>query len=144
MERGRESLPDLEASPHVDKPEDTMSRETTVTLKQYNYDTNQMEELEQVSLYLLGKSISSEQLGALISNFINGRSSPSDAKEVGAYMVGEHRSLQNLFVRFCLMAIVGYADAYGNGFTDPRNEGAVKMANMIKEFVAQEGLPLYI
>jgi len=82
-----------------------------------------------------------EDFGDVLADVLNRYDFLGFSKAVGAKMVEKHRTLQGCFVRFCLDALVSYADEYEKqfrGFTDPRNEGAVKVAKQIKQMIENE------
>ena len=82
-----------------------------------------------------------EDFGEVLAECLNRYDFLGFSKAVGARMVEKHRTLQGCFVRFVLDALVAYADEYEKqwqGYTDPRNEGALLVAKQIKQMIENE------
>jgi hypothetical protein len=117
-----------------------------VELKEYNYDTNENESRETVSLYLLAKNLKVEHLARLLENWLNSYDRAAQrGRVIGEAGVRWHRTLQGTLVNFALGILVGYAKKYQEewgGHTDPRNETAFKAAGIVASLVEDGTIPL--
>jgi hypothetical protein len=104
-----------------------------VELKRYNYDTKETESLGTVSLYTLVHSITPEQFGELLSDYLNsGMKDFSEGERLGKQLHNQHRTIQASIIRFALGIIMGLSK---QEYTDARNETPVAMGKKIASMV---------
>lgn len=110
------------------------SAPTEVELLSWNYDTKQSESKGVVNLWLLAKNLNVKQFAAVLDDWLNsGGKGFRDGAEIGKLMTQSHRTLQGLFIQWCLGLIIGFAKNSDPRWTDPRNEVAVRTAIKIKD-----------
>jgi hypothetical protein len=103
-------------------------------LESYNYDTKQVTDKGDVSLYLVGQNIADkpQDMAYLLSNTIaphNPGSGFTFGYQVGSLLTQDHVTLQNNTVQFILGILAGLATE--STFTDARNEPAIATAKEI-------------
>lgn len=95
---------------------------------------------EKVSTYTLSRSMSTENMASLLSDFLNvGMKDYREGAIIGECFQTEHRSLQGSAIRFALGIIIGMAD---QDYTDGRNEVPVAMAKEIKAMIENGALKM--
>lgn len=133
----------LSSSPKMARELDRLRMDNgDITLTQYNYDTNEREEVGTVSMYTLRRSINEKQLAALLEGYLNG--GRMDAGwHVGLMLRFTHRTLQRLAIKFCLDLLRGISKQVDG---DPRNQDALDTAKEItRQYEAGElNIGMYI
>jgi len=112
----------------------------TVKLKNYNYDKHETEDVGEVSIYTLSRSMDVYEMGALLEGWIN-----CDFREyreglaIGKLAHSMHRTLQASLFRFCIGVITGISQ---QEYTDARNEIAVETSKKIAKMFEDGDLKL--
>jgi hypothetical protein len=122
-----------------------MNDNDTIKIRAYNSETSHTEETgETIDVYTLAKSLTTENLAALLDDFLNlGGKGFREGKEVGLQLRFTHRTLQRLAVCFAFGLIAGLSE---QEFTDPRNDTAIQTAKKVVQLMESGDLPvgLYI
>lgn len=82
-----------------------------------------------VGIDSIATHITGEQLGDLLTQFVNRNSSPREADRAAAAVEQAHRTLQGLCVNFALQFLLAYDPGM---FTDARNEGAKAVCDRLR------------
>ncbi len=118
-----------------------MDKSNTIILRAWSSETGQNEPTgETISVYTLAKSLTIENLAALLDDFLNlgGKGYP-EGKEIGLQLRFTHRTLQRLAVCFAFGLIAGLSE---QEYTDPRNETAIQTAKKVAQMLEKGDLPL--
>src|SRR5512137_945643 len=103
-----------------------MTDKSTIQLKRWNYDTKQNDEIGEVSVYDIVRSMTKENVVYLLSEWLNvGMKDQHNGMEIGKAFEQEHRTIQASLYRWCLGIIIGLSK---QEYTDGRNETAVRNA----------------
>ncbi len=122
-----------------------MEESNTIILRAWSSETGLNEPTgETIEVYTLAKSLTIENLAALLDDFLNlgGKGYP-EGKEIGLQLRFTHRTLQRLAVCFAFGLIAGLSE---QEYTDPRNETAIQTAKKVAQMLEKGDLPfgLYI
>lgn len=114
---------------------------STLQLRRYNYDKNEMETIGQAELYDISKSAEEGHVAYILEGFLNRSSKHSirSGEEIGRILKIAHRTLQRKIVGFCLGVLHGIAD---QEYTDPRNADAINTAKKISKMMDNGDLPI--
>jgi hypothetical protein len=82
-----------------------------------------------ISIGSVANFITGEQLGDLLTQFVNRNSAPRNADQAAAAVEQAHRTLQGLCVNFAIQFLLAYDP--GN-FVDARNEGAKALCDRLR------------
>ena len=117
-----------------------MNDNHTICLRAYNSETGRNEETgETLSTYQLAKSLTIENVAALLDEFLNlGGKGFREGKEAGLQLRSTHRTLQRLVICFAFGLITGLSE---QEHTDPRNETAIATAKKIAQMLEAGELP---
>jgi hypothetical protein len=118
-----------------------MNESNTIILRAWSSETDHNEPTgETIEVYTLAKSLTIENLAALLDDFLNlGGKGFREGKEIGLQLRFTHRTLQRLAVCFAFGLIAGLSE---QEFTDPRNETAIQTAKKIAQMLEKGDLPL--
>jgi len=118
-----------------------MDKSNTIILRAWSSETGHNEPTgETIDVYTLSKSLSTENLAALLDDFLNlGGKGFRDGKEIGLQLRFTHRTLQRLAVCFAFGIITGLSE---QEYTDPRNETAIQTAKKVAQMLEKGDLPL--
>jgi hypothetical protein len=122
-----------------------MNESNTIILRAWSSETGHNEPTgETIDVYTLAKSLTIENLAALLDDFLNlGGKGFREGKEIGLQLRFTHRTLQRLAVCFAFGLIAGLSE---QEYTDPRNETAIQTAKKVAQMLENDDLPfgLYI
>jgi hypothetical protein len=122
-----------------------MDKSNTIILCAWSPETGHNEPTgETIDVYTLAKSLTIENLAALLDDFLNlGGKGFREGKEIGLQLRFTHRTLQRLAVCFAFGLIAGLSE---QDYTDPRNETAIQTAKKVAQMLEKGDLPfgLYI
>ena len=122
-----------------------MNENHTIIMRAWDSQTGRnVETGERFSTYQVAKSLTVENLAALLDDFLNlGGKGFREGKQVGLQLRTTHRTLQRQVICFALGLIAGLSE---QEFTDPRNETAIQTAKKITQMLEAGELPfgLYI
>ena len=118
-----------------------MNESNTIILRAWSSESGHNEPTgETIDVYTLAKSLSTENLAALLDDFLNlGGKGLREGKEVGLQLRFTHRTLQRLAVCFAFGIITGLSE---QEYSDPRNETAIQTAKKIAQMLEKGDLPL--
>ena len=118
-----------------------MSDNKTIKLRDWNSDCSRTVETgETISTYQIAKSLTTENFAALLDEYLNlGGKDFREGKEIGLQLRYTHRTLQRLVICFALGLIVGLSE---QEYTDPRNETAIRTAQIVAQMMEDGELPL--
>ena len=118
-----------------------MNESNTIILRAWSSETGLNEPTgETIDVYTLAKSLTTENLSALLDDFLNlGGKGFREGKEIGLQLRFTHRTLQRLAVCFAFGMIAGLSE---QEYTDPRNETAIQTAKKVAQMLEKGDLPL--
>lgn len=113
----------------------------SITVSTYDYDTGERKVVvEDLSIWLLAKSLTPEHLAALLDDFLNSFNNPFRTGEtVGEKFLATHRTIQGCFVNFLLGCLAGISN---EEYTDLRNQTAIAAAKEVKRLLDEGKLPI--
>lgn len=113
-----------------------------VTLKQFNYETNQVDDLGEVDTRTIAKNLSYVQMADLLESWLNsGSSAFGSGEKMGRIFQETHRTLQGLITNMALGILSGLGETDPR-WTDPRNKQAIVSCNTIKKMIDDGDLKL--
>lgn len=117
-----------------------MDESNTIILRAWSSETGHNEPTgETIGVYTLAKSLTTENLAALLDDFLNlGGKGFREGKEIGLQLRLTHRTLQRLAVCFAFGLIAGLSE---QEYTDPRNETAIQAAKKVTLMLEKGDLP---
>jgi hypothetical protein len=118
-----------------------MDKSNTIILFTWSSETgHNVPTGETIDVYTLAKSLTSENLAALLVDFLNlGGKGFREGKEIGLQLRFTHRTLQRLAVCIAFGLIVGLSE---QEYADPRNETAIQTAKKIAQMLEKGDLSL--
>lgn len=117
-----------------------MNEKWTIQLKRWNRDTQQEDNIGEVSISDIVHSMTDENVVYLISEWLNvGMKDQGNGLKIGKAFHSEHRTLQASLFRWCLGIIVGLSEQQ---YTDARNETAITNAKKIAELLRNNSLEM--
>jgi hypothetical protein len=101
--------------------------------------TRETAENVQIDTYSLARSLPTDFLAALLSDYCNvGGKGYREGLQVGRDLRCEHRTLQRLVITFAFGLLCGIAE---QTHSDPRNAEALQSAQAVKELLESGQLP---